>query len=83
MDPDEWSDIFQYTGHVWRRKEFPTKLGGNRRFEAKRLIRVLDLMREERARLDARSTAAAVARNNECQEQRMPAAKFGTSAHVG
>ena len=61
MDPDEWSDIFQYTGHVWRRKEFPTKLGGNRRFEAKRLIRVLDLMREERARLDARSTAAAVA----------------------
>ena len=59
MEPEEWADIFQYTGHVWRRKEFPTKLGGNRRAESKRLMRVLELMKEEHARNAAAAVAAA------------------------
>ena len=39
MDPEEWADIFKHTGHVWQRKDFPTKLGGKRRSEAKRLMK--------------------------------------------
>ena len=37
-------------GHVWQSKGFPTKRGGKRRSEAKRLLRVLELMKADHAR---------------------------------
>ena len=44
VDPNEWDDIFKWTGHVWQKKEFPTRKGGAKREEARRLLRVLELM---------------------------------------
>ena len=48
-------------GHVWQSKGFPTKRGGKRRSEAKRLLRVLELMKADHAR-EVEASAAALAK---------------------
>lgn len=44
VKPEEWAEMFKWTGHVWLRKEYPAPSAHFSRQEAEWLNRVLDLM---------------------------------------